>query len=113
MSQFLMKSPYVGLLPCRCPNACMRVGHRAEVFSGFVRVGDVLRLTPYEHEVTAPTRYTVSALPVPPVAQRPADLLEQLVRTCPVCGSDLTEYRCRLRCNAPRCAYFASCNDYV
>ena len=42
--------------------------------------------------------------------QRPA--AEELMRTCPNCGSELAERKCKLFCPDPRCGYFLSCADY-
>lgn len=36
--------------------------------------------------------------------------LEEVVRTCPNCGAQLEEHRCKLLC--PRCHYYMSCSDY-
>lgn len=48
----------------------------------------------------------------PPTAnpQRPA--VEDLMRTCPNCGRELAERKCKLYCPDPRCGYFLSCADY-
>jgi hypothetical protein len=43
---------------------------------------------------------------------RPASSAEILVRTCPVCGKELEERKCKLFCPDPRCNYFLSCADY-
>ena len=34
------------------------------------------------------------------------------VRTCPNCGSTLTERKCKLVCPRVECGYFLSCADY-
>lgn len=34
---------------------------------------------------------------------------EELIRTCPSCGAELEERRCKLVC---ACGYFLSCSDY-
>ncbi len=36
--------------------------------------------------------------------------LEAIERTCPNCGKDMDEDRCKLKC--PRCGYFKSCSDF-
>jgi len=54
----------------------------------------------------------LAANPSPSAAnpQRPA--AEELMRTCPNCGSELAERKCKLFCPDPRCGYFLSCADY-
>ncbi len=37
---------------------------------------------------------------------------EELVRTCPNCGSALAERRCKLYCPDPRCGFFLSCAEF-
>ncbi len=36
--------------------------------------------------------------------------LEAIERTCPNCGKDMDEDRCKLKC--PKCGYFKSCSDF-
>lgn len=36
--------------------------------------------------------------------------LEKIERTCPNCGAQLDEERCKLKC--PKCSYFKSCSDF-
>jgi len=36
--------------------------------------------------------------------------LEQIERTCPNCGAQLDELKCKLVC--PHCSYFKSCSDF-
>ncbi len=43
---------------------------------------------------------------------RPSDAAEILIRTCPVCGKELQERKCKLFCPDPCCGYFLSCADY-
>ncbi|HEX9878862.1 MAG TPA: hypothetical protein VGB25_01560 [Candidatus Binatia bacterium] len=31
---------------------------------------------------------------------------------CPLCGSKLTNHKCRLVCPDPRCGYFQSCSEF-
>ena len=38
--------------------------------------------------------------------------LEAQVRTCPNCGKELAERRCKLYCPDPCCGYYLSCADY-
>jgi hypothetical protein len=47
-----------------------------------------------------------SPAPLPPVA------VERAIRTCPNCGRELAERRCRLFCETPGCGYYLSCADY-
>lgn len=42
----------------------------------------------------------------------PAASPETLMRTCPICGRELLERKCKLFCPDPRCAYFLSCSDF-
>ncbi|HLF55530.1 MAG TPA: hypothetical protein VI942_01665 [Thermoanaerobaculia bacterium] len=37
---------------------------------------------------------------------------ERVMRTCPVCGAELAERKCRLFCPRPGCGYFLSCADF-
>jgi hypothetical protein len=37
---------------------------------------------------------------------------ERLMRTCPVCGKELAERKCKLYCPDPRCGYYLSCSDF-
>lgn len=41
----------------------------------------------------------------------PADP-ERVMRTCPVCGKELAERKCKLYCPDPRCGYYLSCSDF-
>lgn len=41
---------------------------------------------------------------------RPA--AEAAMRTCPICGAELDERKCKLICPRPGCGYFLSCADY-
>ena len=36
--------------------------------------------------------------------------LEAIERTCPNCGMQMDENRCKLNC--PKCGYFKSCSDF-
>jgi hypothetical protein len=38
--------------------------------------------------------------------------VDRVLRTCPVCGKELSEQKCKLRCPDPRCGYFLSCADF-
>ncbi len=42
----------------------------------------------------------------------PRAAAEVLMRTCPNCGKELAERKCKLYCPDPRCGYFLSCADY-
>ena len=39
-----------------------------------------------------------------------AQHLEKIERTCPNCGAQLDEQKCKLVC--PNCSYFKSCSDF-
>jgi len=47
-----------------------------------------------------------------PEATRSRVSPDRLMRTCPICGSELEERKCKLFCPDPRCNYFLSCADY-
>lgn len=38
--------------------------------------------------------------------------VERAHRTCPICGGELAERKCKLYCPRPGCGYFLSCADY-
>ncbi|GMU67483.1 MAG: hypothetical protein AMXMBFR36_37570 [Acidobacteriota bacterium] len=45
--------------------------------------------------------------------RRPAQSeAERAMRTCPVCGHELAERKCKLYCPRPGCGYFLSCADF-
>ncbi|MGO8968651.1 MAG: hypothetical protein ACLQDQ_03675 [Myxococcaceae bacterium] len=48
-------------------------------------------------------------VPAPSQAKETLASVEQLVRTCPNCGTTLMERKCKLFC---RCGYYASCSDF-
>lgn len=35
-----------------------------------------------------------------------------VMRTCPVCGKELAERKCKLYCPDPVCGYYLSCSDF-
>jgi len=37
---------------------------------------------------------------------------ERVMRTCPNCGRELAERKCKLFCPDPRCGYYLSCSDH-
>ncbi len=41
-----------------------------------------------------------------------ASAAERALRTCPVCGAELAERKCKLSCPRPGCGYFLSCADF-
>lgn len=53
---------------------------------------------PYPHETASGSGPAVSA--------------ERVMRTCPVCGRELAERKCKLFCPDPRCGYYLSCSDF-
>lgn len=40
------------------------------------------------------------------------DHVETTIRTCPICGSELEDLKCKLICPRHGCGYFLSCADY-
>jgi hypothetical protein len=40
------------------------------------------------------------------------DRAELAMRTCPVCGAELAERKCKLYCPRPGCGYYLSCADF-
>jgi hypothetical protein len=58
-------------------------------------------------------RPTISPAPQPIAIRSPTIAApERAMRTCPVCGSDLEERKCKLYCPRPGCGYFLSCADF-
>lgn len=58
-----------------------------------------------------------SELRLAPRADEASDALaddagERAMRTCPICGAELAERKCKLSCPRPGCGYFLSCADY-
>ena len=45
-------------------------------------------------------------------APAPSASPEELMRTCPICGRELAERKCKLFCPDPRCNYYLSCSDF-
>jgi hypothetical protein len=37
---------------------------------------------------------------------------ERKIRTCPTCGRELSERKCKLFCPDPSCGYYLSCSDF-
>lgn len=37
---------------------------------------------------------------------------ERVMRTCPICGKELAERKCKLLCPDPHCGYYLSCADF-
>jgi hypothetical protein len=58
----------------------------------------------------APGSRPGSAKAVSSPASRPD--AERAMRTCPVCGAELAERKCKLYCPRPGCGYFLSCADF-
>lgn len=36
----------------------------------------------------------------------------EVQRTCPICGKELAERKCKLYCPDPVCGYYLSCSDF-
>jgi hypothetical protein len=53
-----------------------------------------------------------TAQDTPPRNASPEASPEDVMRTCPNCGSRLAERKCKLFCPDPRCGYYLSCADY-
>ncbi len=51
------------------------------------------------------------SLPEPPAEAREKDAA-RAVRTCPNCGRELSERKCKLFCPDPACGYYLSCSDF-
>jgi hypothetical protein len=49
---------------------------------------------------------------LPPPSPTPPAAVERAIRTCPNCGRELAERRCKLFCETPGCGYYLSCADY-
>jgi hypothetical protein len=37
---------------------------------------------------------------------------ERVLKTCPNCGAELIDRKCKLLCLTPGCGYFLSCSDF-
>jgi len=48
----------------------------------------------------------------PPPAPEVTVDYDRVIRTCPVCGRELEERKCKLICTDPRCGYYMSCADF-
>ena len=47
-----------------------------------------------------------------PSEPKTASNAERVIRTCPICGKELAERKCKLYCPDPRCGYYLSCSDF-
>ena len=47
-----------------------------------------------------------------PSEPKTANNPERVMRTCPICGKELAERKCKLYCPDPRCGYYLSCSDF-
>lgn len=47
-----------------------------------------------------------------PAPSQAAAAPERAMRTCPICGKELSERKCKLYCPDPVCGYFLSCSDF-
>ena len=54
------------------------------------------------------------APPPAPVRRAPAETAapERTMRTCPNCGAELAELKCKLYCPRPGCGFYLSCADF-
>jgi ribosomal protein S27AE len=57
-------------------------------------------------------RTSASAPLVTDPALNPNASAETILRTCPNCGRELAERKCKLYCPDPRCGYFLSCAEF-
>lgn len=48
----------------------------------------------------------------PPPSPAPKQNAEAPIRTCPNCGAELQERKCKLFCPRPACGYYLSCSDF-
>ncbi len=55
---------------------------------------------------------TPTGSPAPQGLDRSTATPEQVMRTCPICGSELADRKCKLYCPDPRCGYYLSCSDF-
>jgi len=67
-------------------------------------------VSPPQRDRTEPGAPTRSPGESPRAAD--ASLVERAHRTCPICGSELAERKCKLYCPRYGCGYFLSCADY-
>ncbi len=47
-----------------------------------------------------------------PPEPSPAPTPERVMRTCPNCGAELAERKCKLYCPRPGCGFYLSCADF-
>jgi len=52
--------------------------------------------------------------PKPPAASPSSSRPDpaRVMCTCPICGKELAERKCKLYCPDPRCGYYLSCSDF-
>ena len=55
-------------------------------------------------------RISVASTDREPLTAKPSD--REPSRTCPNCGSPLTELKCKLLCPNRECGYYMSCSDF-
>jgi hypothetical protein len=65
-------------------------------------------MNPSDERARSPDARAVKTV-TPPAPVRSA--VESAFRTCPNCGRELLERKCKLYCPEPRCGYFLSCAD--
>lgn len=68
--------------------------------------GRLRRVPPSDPDPTGARRRAETA------RHQPGESADRLMRTCPNCGSELEERRCKLFCPRPACGFYLSCADF-
>jgi hypothetical protein len=67
----------------------------------------------YTARVSSPDAVVDPVAPAPPREETPRPhTAESVMRTCPNCGAELAERKCKLYCPRAGCGFYLSCADF-